>query len=74
MRISRSFRILVSGAGPQRLRVGVRWLALVMATLSLAGCFSYNSSPSPTIVVPPGASVVCPNGSPAILTGGVYRC
>jgi hypothetical protein len=52
----------------------MRWLVLVMAMLSLAGCFSYSSSPSPTIVVPPGATVVCPNGSPGILTGGTYRC
>ena len=52
----------------------MRWLVLVMATLSLAGCFSYSSSPSPTIVVPPNAIVVCPNGSPAVLIDGAYRC
>jgi hypothetical protein len=52
----------------------MRWLALLMAAFSLAGCLSYSSSPSPTVVVPQGAAVVCPNGSPAVLSSGVYRC
>jgi hypothetical protein len=52
----------------------MRWLGIVMATLSLAACISYSSSPSPTVVVPQGAAVICPNGSPAVLSGNVYRC
>ena len=41
----------------------MRWFVLAMATLSLAACLSYSSSPSPTVVVPPGSTVVCPNGT-----------
>jgi hypothetical protein len=52
----------------------MRWLVVVMAAVSLAGCLSFSSSPSPTVVVPPGANVVCPNGSPAVYTDGAYRC
>jgi hypothetical protein len=53
----------------------MRWLAVLIAAFSLAGCLSYSSSPSPTtVVVPPGAVVVCPNGSPAVLSSGAYRC
>lgn len=54
----------------------MRWLGLLVAMVALAGCFSYSSSPqpSPTIIVPPGATVICPNGTPAVLSGNVYRC
>jgi hypothetical protein len=52
----------------------MRWLGLLMAAFALAGCFSYSSSPSPTVVVPPGAAVVCPSGGPAVLSDGAYRC
>ena len=53
----------------------MRWLVLVVAMLSLAACISFSSSPSPTIVVPAGATVICPNGSTAVYTSaGVYRC
>ena len=52
----------------------MRWVVVVVATLSLAACFSYTSSPSPTIIVPTGATVVCPNGTTAIFSNGVYRC
>lgn len=54
--------------------VGMRRLGLMVAVLALAGCISYSSSPSPTVIVPPGATVICPNGSPAVLSGNVYRC
>jgi hypothetical protein len=58
------------------MEVGMRWLGLLVAMVALAGCFSYSSSPqpSPTIIVPPGATVICPNGTPAVLSGNVYRC
>ncbi len=49
-----------------------KWLALVVATLSLAGCIS--TSPAPTVIVPQGAAVVCPNGSPAAYSNGAYHC
>jgi hypothetical protein len=52
----------------------MRWLALLMAASALAGCISYSSSPSPTVVVPPGAIVICPSGSPAVLSSGAYSC
>jgi len=53
----------------------MRWLALAIATLPLAACFSYSSSPCPpTVVVPPGSTVVCPSGAPAVLVNGAYRC
>ena len=54
----------------------MRWLGFLVATLALAGCISYSSSPqpAPTIILPPGATVICPNGTPAVLSGNVYRC
>jgi hypothetical protein len=52
----------------------MRWLAIVMATLSLAACISYTREPTPTVVVPSGASVVCPNGTAAVYSSGAYRC
>jgi hypothetical protein len=55
-------------------------LALLVVALTLAACGGTEErtvvvpqSP-PTIVVPQGASVVCPNGTPAVLANGVYRC
>jgi hypothetical protein len=56
------------------MEVAMRWFVVAMAALSLAGCLSFSSSPSPTIVVPQGATVVCPNGSPAAYSDGAYRC
>ena len=52
----------------------MRWLAIVMATLSLAACISYSRQPSPTVVEPSGATVVCPSGAPAVYSAGAYRC
>jgi hypothetical protein len=52
----------------------MRWLAIVTATLSLAACISYSRSPSPTVVVPSGATVICPSGAPAVYAEGAYRC
>jgi len=46
----------------------------VMATLSLAACFSYAREPSPTVVVPSGATVICPSGTAAVYSAGAYRC
>lgn len=51
----------------------MRWLIIVaLATLPLLGC--YSSSPSPVVVLPQGASVMCANGSPAAYVNGAYRC
>jgi hypothetical protein len=50
------------------------WLLLLLATIPLSACISTHSSPSPTIVVPQGASVVCPNGTAAVYSDGAYRC
>ncbi len=53
----------------------MRWFILAMAMLSLSACLSFSSSPSPTIVVPQGATVVCPDGHAAVYTSaGTYRC
>jgi len=52
----------------------MRWVVLAIAAISLAACFSYSSSPSPTVVVPPGSTVVCPNGTQAVFSNGAYRC
>jgi hypothetical protein len=53
-----------------------RYLLVVLATLALAGCYSSTeqSKAPATIVVPQGASVVCPNGSAAVYSAGAYRC
>ncbi len=48
------------------------WPLLLLAALSLAACIS--TSPAPTIVVPQGASVICPSGSTAVYSNGAYRC
>jgi hypothetical protein len=45
-------------------------LALCAFVLAACGC----SCPPPTVVVPSGASVVCPNGAPAVNSGNGYRC
>ncbi len=48
-------------------------LAFLAFVLAACGC----SCPPPTVVlqgVPQGASVVCPNGSPAVATSSGYRC
>ena len=41
----------------------------VLIPLSLGGCLSFHENPPPprntTVVVPPGATVTCPNGSTA---------
>ena len=47
---------------------------LMMAVLALAGCVSFSSSPSPTVIVPAGATVICPNGSAAVVSENAYRC
>jgi hypothetical protein len=49
-------------------------LWILLALLPLAGCFYSTSQPAPVVVVPPGSSVICPNGSPAVYDSGVYRC
>ena len=73
--------LLASWIDQRRLLTGViiregemRWLMVLMAAFSLVGCFSYSSTPSPTVVVPHGATVICPNGSPATGTNGAYSC
>ena len=51
------------------------WFVLALAAVGLVtGC---GSSPPPaqtTVVVPPGSTVVCPNGNAAVYSGGAYRC
>ncbi len=47
-------------------------LTAVAALLALSGCLYI--APSPTYVVPPNASVICPGGAPATFSNGVYRC
>ena len=53
-----------------------KWTVILLATLTLAGCYSSTerASSSPTVVVPQGASVVCPSGATAIFSAGAYRC
>ncbi|HZB92881.1 MAG TPA: hypothetical protein VE397_15650 [Stellaceae bacterium] len=48
------------------------WLLLLLATIPLSACIS--TTPSPTIVVPQGATVICPGGSTAVYSNGAYRC
>jgi len=31
-------------------------------------------APQTTVIVPQGATVVCPGGNTAVLAGGAYRC
>jgi hypothetical protein len=55
-------------------------LALMVVGLALAACGGDDTrtivvpQPAPTVVVPQGASVVCPSGAPAVYSGGAYRC
>lgn len=55
-------------------------LALVIVGLALAACGGDDEKtvvvpqPSPTVVVPQGANVVCPSGAPAVYSNGAYRC
>ena len=53
-----------------------RYVLIALASLALAGCYSSTerSGAPATVVVPQGASVVCPNGSTAVYTAGAYRC
>jgi hypothetical protein len=56
-------------------------LALFIVGLALAACGGSEEktvvvpqqAPA-TIVVPQGASVVCPGGAPAVYANGAYRC
>jgi hypothetical protein len=48
------------------------WPVLAFCGFLLAACGC--SCPPPTVVVPQGASVVCPSGSAAIVTSSGYRC
>jgi hypothetical protein len=56
-------------------------LVLVMVGLGLAACGGGEktvvvpqAAPATTVVVPQGATVVCPNGSSAVFSDGAYRC
>ena len=52
-----------------------RWTVIVLGTLALAACISRTEEhAAPTVVVPQGASVVCPSGAPAVYSAGAYRC
>jgi hypothetical protein len=51
-----------------------QWLVMILSTAALAACSCSCPAPQPTVVVPQGAAVVCPNGSPAVMSGGAYRC
>jgi hypothetical protein len=48
------------------------WLIVLLAVLPLGACIS--TSPAPTVIVPQGATVICPNGSNATYSDGAYRC
>ncbi len=51
------------------------WPVFAFCAFMLAACGS--SCPPTTVVLqglPQGASVVCPNGSPAVATPSGYRC
>lgn len=50
----------------------IRSLVLLAALIALGGCISI--APSPTYIVPPGSSVICPGGAAATFSNGVYRC
>jgi hypothetical protein len=56
-------------------------LALFIVGLALAACGGGDTrtvvvpQPAPTtVVVPQGATVICPGGVPAVYSGGAYRC
>jgi hypothetical protein len=48
------------------------WPVLAFCALVLAGCGC--SCPPPTVVVPQGAAIVCPNGAAAVHTASGYSC
>jgi hypothetical protein len=50
----------------------IRGLVLLAALAALDGCI--NISPSPTYIVPPGSTVICPGGAPATFSNGAYHC
>jgi hypothetical protein len=52
----------------------MRVVGLLLAAFTLAGCFSSRTEPAPTVVVTQGATVICPNGAPAVVSSGTYRC
>jgi hypothetical protein len=62
-----------SSLGPTalRLRAAAAIIGLA-AVLPLGACVE--THPSPTIVVPQGAQVVCPGGRPAVYDDGAYHC
>ncbi len=47
-------------------------LMMLILGLSLAGCGG--GSEKTVVVVPQGATVICPGGAPAVLSNGAYRC
>jgi hypothetical protein len=47
-------------------------LSVLAAVLALGGCISV--APSPTYIVPPGSTVICPGGTPATFSNGAYHC
>jgi hypothetical protein len=52
-----------------------RWSLIVLGMLALTACISRTEErAAPTVVVPQGASVVCPSGTPAVYSSGAYRC
>ncbi len=58
------------------------WFFAALSVIGLtAGCGSpppettiVAAPSSPAVVLPPEATIVCPSGRAAILSGGVYRC
>jgi hypothetical protein len=46
-------------------------LVLLIIGLGLAAC---GGSDKTVVVVPQGATVICPGGAPAVLSNGAYRC
>jgi hypothetical protein len=73
---ARQLRVLLGKAFVAEVPMRRLCLVLALAAVGLAsGC---GSSPPPpaqtTVVVPPGSTVVCPNGTAAVYSGGTYRC
>ncbi len=50
------------------------WFVMAFSAAVLAACGCSCPPSQPTIIVPQGAAVVCPNGSPAVISNGAYRC
>ncbi|HLI14304.1 MAG TPA: hypothetical protein VKY65_22130 [Alphaproteobacteria bacterium] len=67
-----SSREAMPGSSWERVRRIAGLVGALLLTASLAGCVSYSSGP--TVVLPPGATVICPNGSPATYGNGAYHC